>query len=370
MKVKPIIMFLLVISIAWIGIGGVKNAGKPAKGTWDFKLQTVLTVEKPGNEEFYLMRRVEVSEDGRMYVLDSKVKKIFIFGPNGEFKKSFIKQGEGPGEVKSLETAQLFVVKNRVVVVEMDNFHFFSLDGDFIKSVRNTKGFQMPRVFLNENEYITAPLLKMRMASGNSSISLVNIETGAEKKIFEFAPFEGGVIRRGQSAMAVAVMQLTPMMIVGCDANRIYFGMNDTYRINVTDRSGKAITDFELNREASKMSTEEKLNFLPGGIRNEPKDVQVELVKTFPDKATFFNRIEVYNKHIFVFLVNTKNDTSQPFDIFSPDGKYLYRASIDAEKGYMITSRVVITKDFAYYIEEDEEEGNRRLLKCKISLPR
>jgi hypothetical protein len=101
-----------------------------------------------------------------------------------------------------------------------------------------------------------------------------------------------------------------------------------------------------------------------------------QIVDGLPDEVTCFHRIEVHNKLLFVFVpdidLENKILRTRQIDIFSPEGKYLYRAHLDFGKNRVHLSsplqNMVIKNGFLYAVLQDEE-ANISAAKYKISLP-
>jgi hypothetical protein len=363
--IRLIIIVLLTASVLLIADVKVNNPDKPAKGEWDFKLQKVWATDSAGDEVFAEIRQLGVSDSGRVYLHDRKNKKYYIFSPGGEFLKAFGKKGEGPGEVKWIEQARFFLVGDEMLIADSNSIHYFSAVGDFIRSVRNSYFQRRPSLFISKAEFLSAPLLMVDTRGKEAAVRLYNLESGKEKLITRFNAFKGGVARSGGMVIAMVVGGLTPMMILGYDDGRLYYGKNDSYRIAVSDLEGKAITTFGIQRKAKTISDDMKRKRFSGRGSRTPKEMLEKIIKSLPDQLTFFDRIEVHNGLIYV---DPEESNNRKIDIFSREGKYLYRAVIKVDDGYSITAGPVIKNNHMYLTREDEE-GVISLAKYKDSLP-
>ena len=103
-----------------------------------------------------------------------------------------------------------------------------------------------------------------------------------------------------------------------------------------------------------------------------PKHVIDQLYKSVPDEATYFNRIDIVNRLIYVFVSYVKTVTpQQEIDIFSLDGKYLYRGFIrfgsDLNIVFSDFKNLIIKNNHLYVVVEDKE-GARKAAKYKVVL--
>ncbi len=63
--------------------------------------------------------------------------------------------------------------------------------------------------------------------------------------------------------------------------------------------------------------------------------------------------------------------TRQLVSVISPDGRWLYRGSIQVEQGWHLTSpdNLRLAAGFAYAVQENDA-GNKKIVKYKVTLPR
>jgi len=344
----------------------VKNSDSPAKGTFDFKLQKVLSIDSAGKDLFAKINMIKVSDDNYLYVHDRKNKRYYIYDNNGKFIKGFGKKGEGPGEIKWIQQAQFFLKNNKILVADMDKISYFSKHGNFIKSIKNNHMQMRPVLFLDENTFISAPLLQLNIEKKGSKIIKYNLKTKKIREIAKFPLFKGGVARKKGNVIALAIGGLTPMMIIGYHNNMLYYGMNNSYTIHISNMQGKKIYTFSLDRKAQAITDAD--------IRNKFKETRIPddmldmIVESMPRKLTYFSKIEVHNNLIYVFRSYLERKNQQQIDIFSLKGDYLYRAFIKVDKGLTIDANPFIKDGYLYLVLEDEE-GEVSVTKYKIELP-
>jgi hypothetical protein len=253
----------------------------------------------------------------------------------------------------------------------MDKLHYFSAKGDFIRSVPNRLFRRRPVVFLDENRFISAPLFKSPMMTGESEILLNDLENDKEKTLGTFTPVERQGRRGpgGRRGFSMAFRGVTPMMIIGCDQHKVYYGMNHQYLIRVTDLEGKKINAFGIERAKKKISKKTKEQLVSRGGTIHLSDMMKErIIRNIPDEATYFDAVDIHNGLVYVLNSDPGMANQAQIDIFSPEGKYLYRSLIKIEKQYTITPLPLIKGKNLYLILLDEE-GNYIVSKYEIELP-
>jgi 6-bladed beta-propeller len=347
----------------------VVNKDKPQHGEWDFKLEKVWEIKSAGDEVLGLPQGMLVSDDGILYLSDDANRKDYIFGPDGNFIRSFAKRGQGPGEVQ--RHGRFFFGGDKVIIPDAGRIHYFTREGDYLRTVNKDCE---PHAFIDENRLIDAPLSPVFLPDGKGKITLCDLRSGKDTVISEFSAFEGGVARSGGTVVDVIVPLFSPLMTIGYSGDRLYWGMSDRYMIHVTDLIGREITAFSLDRGKTRVSKRDKWDFFNKG--SIPADMLKQIVDGLPDEITCFHRIEVHNELIFVFVPEIDPENKilriRQIDIFSPEGRYIYKGHLNFGKNRVPLSsplqNIVIKRDFLYPVLQDEED-TVLVAKYKISLP-
>jgi hypothetical protein len=323
-----LIFLLLVISLS----ADVENPDKPKKGMWDFQLEEVWAVKKAGEDVFGRPFSLLVSDEGHVYIYDAGNNINYILDSDGNFLKAFAPDGQGPGEIQGQGFS--FFIDDKVIIEGMGSIHYFTKKGDYIKSKRKDTLRHPPHIFLSENECIMAPMTPVHVYEGKGEISRVNLESGEEQKISSFSIFEGSVATDSAQVVDVIVPGLTPMMTMGFADGRLYWGMNDSYIINVTGLEGKKLGTFRVKRKRGKVSDSFKKQYFSND--DMPPDMLKQLVDNLPNEISCFHRIDVQNGLVYVYVPELELDQRWPrikqIDIFSPDGEYLYKAHLEFDK--------------------------------------
>jgi hypothetical protein len=347
----------------------VINKDMPLHGEWDFKLEKIWEIDSAGDDILGHPQGILVSDDGILYLSDRANRIDYIFGQDGNFIGSFAKRGEGPGEVQ--RHGRFFFADDKVIIPDVGRIHYFSREGTYLRTVRKDCE---PRAFIDENRLIDAPLSAVFLPDGKGQITLCDIQSDKDTVLSEFSAFEGGIARSREMVIDVVVPVFSPLMTVGYSGDRIYWGMSDRYLIHITDLEGRDITSFSVDRKKTKVSKKDKRDFFK--TDKMPANILQQIMDSMPDEVTCFCRIEVHKKLIFVFVpeIDLENQALRikQIDIFSPEGKYCYKAHLKFEENRNHLSsplhNIVIKNDFLYAILQDEND-NVLVTKYKISLP-
>jgi hypothetical protein len=326
---QKLVYFLVPLMAVLILSADVNNRDKPKKGEWNFSLEEVWKIEKAGEDVFGRPFSLSVSNEGYIYIYDAANSVNYIFNGDGQFVKAFAPAGQGPGEI--LGQGPSFVIGDSLIIDGIGDIHYFTEKGDYVKSVKKDALRYDPHFFLSGSECITAPLTVIHMSDGKGEIVRSDLQSGEERIISSFSIFEGSVASNGDQVIDVIVPGLTPMMTMGVAGDRLYWGMNDSYVINVTGLEGKKLGAFKIKRKNRKISDSFKKQYFKKD--DIPPDMLKQLVDNLPNEISCFHRIDVQNGLVYVYVPELELGQKWPkikqIDIFSPDGEYLYKARLE-----------------------------------------
>jgi hypothetical protein len=372
------LILILIISLFVFNLNaGVKNDNKPLKGQWDFQLQKMWEVGSAGDDVLVEARLIHVDDDGKVYgnvyLLDMKYFKFFVFSPQGEFLFSFGKRGEGPGELKF--PFSFFIQDNYIIVPDQGRIHYFTKKGKFVKTV-NPGFISHPKTFIDDNRYIMVQDREDEK-SKFEELEIYDIDTKERATIAqvtaEKALTASSDTGQGRMELKIKDTNTTPLVVVTTHNNVLYFGKNDNYRIKKIDLKGNELLSFSIReRERKKIPLaykKKRISNIKLNGQKMPEELAKQLIKGMPDYCTYFSNVTIEeNGLIYVYLNDITNETGQGIDIFSPEGKYLCHADIILTDGLKPVSPMVIKREYLYIFAEDNE-GERKLVKYKISKP-
>jgi hypothetical protein len=351
----------------------VENPDKPKKGGWDFQLEEVWQIEKAGEDVFGRPFSLAVSEEELVYIYDAGNDINYIFDHVGRFLKAFAPAGQGPGEIQG--QGSTFIAGDKIIIDSMGGLQYFSKRGEYIKSKKKDTLRHEPQIFLSGNECITAPLTLIHVSDGKGKIQRVNLETGEENGIASFSVFEGGMASSRGQVVDVIVPGLTPMMRMAHEDGRLYWGLSDSYVINISRLDGDKLGAFKVRRKKNNISDSFKKQYFRDD--NIPPDMLKQLVDSLPNEISCFHRIDILNGLVYVFVPELELGEKWPkirqIDIFTPEGEYLYKTKLefdnDLEPLFSPLNNLVIKGENLYIVLTDKED-NVLLSKYSMKLPK
>ena len=123
------------------GVTVVKNPKEPIYSENIVSLEEELSIgEAEGRKEYMFsqVRNIAVDDEENIYVLDREEFHIKVFDKEGEYLRTFGRKGQGPGEF-NIPSGVLTSLQNEIVVEDSRVLHFFTIQGEFIKSLSAAK---------------------------------------------------------------------------------------------------------------------------------------------------------------------------------------------------------------------------------------
>lgn len=368
------ILFMILMSGCFLfsQLPEIINKDRPLKGIWNFSPKLIWKTGEAGQDLFGEIQNLAVDNEQKVFVADTKHSVIFIYDRNGRYLKRFGKKGEGPGEIREYFGGdQLHLVGDKVLFADRAMVHYFDTLGNYLKSVPFSPSLK-PRIFIDEHTFISAPATNDQRSKEPSRIMVYDMGTGKRKAIASFRPYNKATsteqTESRQVTVGIVINDITPLMMVHVAGDRLYYGMSDTYRIDIVDLEGKIISRFSIpDREANPVSDTYKKE-LKASLGDVPENFLNSIIGGLPPHASFFSAIQVDKKgNIYLFESDPDSKSKKSIDIFNPRGEFIYRGSFASDIGESIQN-ILIGDDLALIVTEDEE-GTVKLSRFSINLP-
>jgi len=366
MKTVKLLTLLTVVVAVMYG-GCVRESDRSASQEWAFEMEKVWEIQQIGEDELLRPAEPRIADDGTLYIHDFERHLSYIVNGDGKLVSSFAPRGDGEGEVSMY--LNCFPAGDHVVVCAMDKLHFFTQQGQFVKAVPNNPFVRFPLAFKNENEFWVAPGALGDAPGSTVVVTYVNLTSGAETAVHAFTRSDIETIPTG----GAVVVGLTPQIKMNYDrqSDRVYFGKNSDTVIYQLAGDGDKVESFSFTGTRHPISEADKRNhFARFDI---PEERMVPLIQALPDQMAYYNRIQVIDG--LVYLLSADNighaQTELVVNVFSPDGRHLYRGRIQVEEGWHIagnSDNLQLGSGFVYGVLENDQ-GERKIVKYSITLP-
>jgi len=320
------------------GITVVKNPEAPMYSEDMFSLEEEIAIgEAEGREEYMFQRiiTIAVNDAEDIYVMDYQAKHFKVFNKHGQYIKTVGRPGQGPGEFQAPRSI-LCTNQKEIVVSGMNRMSYFTLEGEFIKSV------PIAGVMI-----ITADI--------DSNGNILCFDLAMDKGVYELKKFDSdsnyllsygtsplpGAPQSGGKKRSLFFPVLRWDVING---DQIICGYaEEGYKIKIFDSSGNLIKRIERDYtplEVTQREIDERIaDYTP------ERKKKLYIPKYFPP---FYWMISDDEGRIYVWTYErTPDGEGYYYDIFDAEGKYILKAPFKARP-------LVIKKNKFYTIEEDE----------------
>lgn len=357
----------------------VENEDLPIRGDWDFKLKEVWSLSQVGAHSLAMPGNLKVDDDGRIYLLAKESGEICILDPEGNLLLSFGGYGDGP---RFQYASELYITPDNIHVLDIrdngEKIKTFDREANFLGEL-SLEGGVSPRVIIDNNQYVAVrsgwnPGKKVQheklelLSSDGGKISLLTMITAEERLI---ASTDATL---GRCNVLFDEVEIFPRLITHFNGNRLFIGRSDSYLIKKIDLSGKEELAFAINgRERTPLPpdySEDRISSLGQVCGMEmPKEMKEQLLTGFPDRHVFFTEITTDEQGlIYVFVPDVIHTEKQQIDIFSLEGKYLYRSVIELPDGNKKLKPLIIKNEYLYALVKSKT-GEHKIIKYSITLP-
>lgn len=353
------------------GVKVVVNPKAPLFGEVEFELIQDLRIGNPDDENFLFFQatRIAVDKDGCIYVVDSGNHRVQKFDDKGEYLLSIGNRGQGPGEFSrpfkvriDNQSGNIYVfdVSRKILIFDHAGKHlgediylYDPLNDFYIDADKNIIATYSAARFQGMIKYIKGEREGKKIEEYHRQI---NVQTTSSRRegTRVFSTVFGGTHGYEFSAFLAQL-----------GGDEYVLGHSKNYELSIINRKGKDLFFIRKNITAinftnkikERISYQAKMSALTKGVTP-----PAEYEYAFPEHLPFFYEILTDSEgRIYVQINREEFDPTKlkPYDIFSRDGYYLYKAVIDV-------SPHVIKDGFLYTLSSDKDTGDQIILRYKI----
>jgi hypothetical protein len=327
------------------GVIIIQNPKEPLYSEDVFNLEEELALGGADEREEYMfsnIRYFDVSEDERIYILDSKEAHVKVFDKDGIHLMTIGRLGQGPGELN--RPLMISLNQKELMIHEFGRLSFFSLDGEFMRHVSEKEVLSFnARIDSQGNIILTEgirdpdnPRYQVKKFDSNFNL-LAEIDSSPLPDPGRYNPF-----------MAVG------HWLIDKDDN-IVFGYPKTYEIKIYNPSGQLIKKITKKYDPVEITEEEK--------KEQAEDLPPQIKEgiVFPKHHPAFYRLCLDDEgRIFVQTWEKIGEEDVYYhDVFDPEGRFITKVPIRL--------RPIICKKGKLYTLEEDEEGFQFVKRYKVT---
>ncbi len=320
---------------------------KPPKATLSkLRLEEEMTIGEGDDPDksFSEVSVFEVNDNGYIYALDFKDRKVKIFDDSGAYVGSIGKKGQGPGEL-NMPSGILISQKNELIIEDTLNrrLAFFTLEGEFIKNISLADRLGLVNLMQDSQGYFLGREIGL---DGDKMYFEIKKYDAELKPLFTFDKIEFAVPLPGTKINIMDLMSLYQFDGKG----NVFYGRNQEYELKVFDAEGNHILSIQKDYNPVKITQEDKDEMLDK-IPNVTPGVNIKEMFEFPKyypPYQFFSLDE--QERIFVRTWEKGEVKGEyVFDIFNPEGIFIAQ--------YITKADVRLWKDNKMYSIEENDDG-------------
>lgn len=270
-----------------------------------------------GREEimFSQVRDIEVDDQNRIYVLDSKACQIKIFDESGEYLRTIGKQGQGPEEF-SRPLSMSMIGKDVIAVEDMGNrlIKLLDLDGHYVKSLSTAKMRMFARAAFSSQGYILG--IVPTMDSDNPFYELMKFDS-------DLRPLK--VLKNCPLPSPGALDPFLPVFHYQIDRDdNIVYGFPKNYELEILNPEGDVLKKITRDYDPVEITEEEK----EMERKNHPPEISLVFSSHYPPFRLFLCDDE---GRIIVQARERKDGRLRyVYDVFDEQGRYIVKFQSDA----------------------------------------
>jgi hypothetical protein len=302
-------------------------------------------------ESIFYYRNISmvVVPDGSIFVINPGEHKIYKFNEQGKLVKTFGRKGEGPGDFYF--PGDLSVLDGKYLIIgeyaTNRRVSIFNFSGECVKVIKTSKTCFFPTALSNNHiafyttESTPAESDKKVICFENlHSIIVKNIDSNKEDTIDQCILLQCGLKLQGGMISVVENHMGEPFLACNKDGD-LMVGVSNTPIIKIFSTKGQLKRKFELKIKpipvrAGYIQQVKKYNL--ESLKEQPKippPIKKEIEKA--DFESFFGEYLPYYRQIFVdsegnilvFLWPDDINSSEKFQVYSPEGKLICESTID-----------------------------------------
>jgi len=331
----------------------IENKAKPS-GSEKLILTKEITIGRleEGGSIFNGLVGAEVTSDGRIIALDSRDKKVKIFDAAGQKLKEFGQEGQGPGEWTSPIIIQL-ISDREIMVSDAGNrkLVYLDLEGKMLKEVSYAKKLAMMKITDAGGQYVGC-----EMGMEGNSIAYTIAKYDAEfNQLFK--------IETLLMSIPVGGGKINPFDVVNnfcLDSHKnIIYSRMTSYEIKYFTPDGQLFRIVRKEYKPEPLTEKDKEEMLKQMPENTGVNFRelLDFPATYPAISSFL--VDELDRLYVRTYEKGKTKDSYFVDVFSPEGKLIYRCEI--------TGTPILVKNGQLYTIEKDEEGYQYICRYKAT---
>jgi hypothetical protein len=343
------------------------NPGFPQTPAATYLLKEELSIGNGDDENYIFSGRgaIDVDNEGNIYLLDGRNRRVQIFDKQGRFIRTIGRRGSGPGEWMAPMDMAVDTKNKKIYVLDSINKKItrYCVDGKLEHEKRILLSTPVQLFLLPENHYIIR--FYNYDESGYPQDQLIKYTSAGDMAMrFDPSRFSHKKLETTRNVTTLKMTPFDPHTHFAVDyRGNIYSGYSSRYKISVFDSLGKQTLAIEKKDpqlvEVSKKEKKKFLDRLKSRFKRKGLHLDTDSFNIPRYQPVFLGIWLDDGGNIWVQVPG--NDNRVYFDVFSSGGVYRNRFIFQGTSNHIEAEEVFNNALFygncIYSIVNDEEEG-------------
>lgn len=304
-----------------------------------------------GKKQITLSNNVSLAEDhqGHIYVMDSKLHKIFKFSDDGKFICAFGQEGQGPGDIYRPQHIAVSE-KNQLIITDAYSVSVLDLNGKCLEKYNTSRcGFLIAKKYAGGNKILAKKIISRTEAPPLVLATLVPGVKVINDNVLEYSSQElykeAGIFHES----------ISPEIWYAYSSGRSVVAISESYVIKIINDKGMIERTIKKDVKNPPLSKKERDFIIETRInqwREIDQSMKNGLKKTIPHIKTLITGITLSKNMIFVRRV--REDIT---DINAPEQADVYSINGDFPGTIRLKSFPIFATDRHFYFQEETEDG-------------
>ncbi len=324
----------------------VANGAEPADGNITLRLQELWRVGGDEDDEIFfgVIIQALTDQEGNIYLLDTQLSEVLVLTPEGHYRRTLSREGEGPGEIRRCRGMQ-WLPDGTLGLVQSRPGHVVRVDREGLPLPSLIPGADNPTerglVFLNDllcrdGWVVLAGSERARGDHGPARTSFVAAFAEDGSETLRYLETSREFDFRNPTWIERDLYSVTGGRWTLGREGRVFAALDrDRYAVTVFGPQGDPVLVIEKDEKPRRRSAEEKQRIAANARlrgRHAPQTFPVEVEDTDPAISNL--RVDEQGR---LWVMSSNGNRAQPegilcsYDVFDPTGKYVQRIQVACE---------------------------------------
>ncbi len=341
-----------------------------------------LVIGQRGDDPNYLLygpTHVIADSRGRIFVQDTRNRRIQVYDSDGEYMMTLGQHGQGPGEFSGING--LALTRDRIVAVDRRNSRYtvFSASGELLDTIPYDRSigtvFRLTGLtngsVLAMREYPPAEEELWDPQVYQSGLARLSEQMSLSNDIVRFPDYREPIAIRGSEGNVFAAMTVSlphpTQQAVAASGGEVYATLTSEYQVFAFQTGGQMVWALRVPWPRAPITNNEIEAEIAAFRSRQGWEDFTRAGYEWPELRPAIERIAVDGKgnlYVYVHPSTAEDENGERMvDVYSPDGERLF-------SGWIASLRWRSARgDYVYALDSDDQTGEERVVRYRLVEP-